>query len=101
MWFYLYLITTAIHFQHGWTIINITQDMNQTEAYYNDTYPNKHGWTITNAYQFDMNYISILYMVTKAKSSYQDNETMLEWYRDVPFTHIEYVCEAFVFHIKK
>ena len=87
MWFYLYLITTSIHLQHGWTLVNTTTNFTQAYESLSQTIEFPDPWKFLAVYQIPhpmQSYNTLLDRITYNQTVYNDTAASLEWYRVEP-----------------
>lgn len=79
MWFYLYLLTTSFHFQHGWTLVNTTMNIDEEHTILTQRVSFHDPWKYAVVYRipFDRHLVSA---VVAGRKKYTD-ETLLEWYQ--------------------
>lgn len=93
MWIYLYLLTTSLHLQYGWTMLNLTTDIPSTYRYTTLQFPEK-DWRMGTIYRFDWDQqYGIMDQMKAGKPFYKDYETKQEWYLYMNDTHIRNVFE--------
>jgi hypothetical protein len=82
MWFYLYLISTAYHFQKGWSLVGLTSNVQSEYTHLCKKVEFPDPWKIVTVYQFPKEMIRypILTLVTQYQPNYIENSTSLHWY---------------------
>ena len=81
MLFYLYLITTAFHFQNGWSLVGISSDYKLALHQVAQTHHYSDPWKFVHVYQFPANVTrhAVVSIVDWTSVSYF-NEQHLDWY---------------------
>ena len=77
MWFYLYLLTTSFHFQHGWTLVNTTMNVVEEHTLLTQRMEFHDPWKFVAVYRmnFDQHLLST---ILAGRKKYIDES--LEWY---------------------